>query len=321
MQQAVIDVMTGDHAMMWLRAGMLLLLGFLLASLVSRLVVRAARQHLTVHHVQLLRRLIYYVLLALFVASALRELGFNLAVLIGAAGVLTVAIGFASQTSISNLVSGLFLIGEKPFAVGDIIQVSGTTGEVLSIDALSVKLRTFDNLFVRIPNETLIKSEVTTLSRFPIRRLDIKVGVAYKEDVVRVREVLLTVAERNPRCLDDPPPLFLFLGYGDSSLDLQFSVWAKREFFLELRNSMHMDIKKAFDEAGIEIPFPHRTIYTGAVTTPFPLQMVPAEASAQPETDSVDESVTSEDTDGTVEATGAQAPGAETPPRDTTASP
>jgi small-conductance mechanosensitive channel len=102
----------------------------------------------------------------------------------------------------------------------------------------------------------------------------VKVGVAYKEDVGRVRDVLMRVAERNLRCLDDPPPLFIFLGFGDSSLDIQFSVWAKRENFLELRNSIQADIKTAFDAAGIEIPFPHRSLYTGEVTKAFPIRIV-----------------------------------------------
>jgi small-conductance mechanosensitive channel len=200
------------------------------------------------------------------------ELGFDLSVLLGAAGILTVAIGFASQTSASNVISGLFLLGERPFAVGDVIRVGGTTGEVLSVDLLSVKLRTFDNLFVRIPNETMIKSEVTNLRRFAIRRVDLQVGVAYKEDLREVREVLLEVANRNPLCLEEPAPLIIFQGYGDSSINHQFSVWAKTENFLELRNSIPVEIKEAFDEHGIEIPFPHRTLYTGSETDPFPVR-------------------------------------------------
>jgi small-conductance mechanosensitive channel len=89
-----------------------------------------------------------------------------------------------------------------------------------------------------------------------------------------VRSVLNAVAERNLRCLDDPPPLFIFLGFGDSSQDIQFSVWAKRENFLELRNTIQADIKQAFDAAGIEIPFPHRSLYAGEVTHPFPIRIV-----------------------------------------------
>ncbi|MCC5870084.1 MAG: mechanosensitive ion channel family protein [Gammaproteobacteria bacterium] len=267
-------IFTGERAVDLFRAGVLLVLGVLFATLASRLVLRVAGKRLSQHHLQLFRRLAFYIILALFVASALRELGFSLAVLMGAAGVLTVAIGFASQTSASNLISGLFLIGERPFSVGDVIRIGNTTGEVLSIDALSVKLRTFDNLFVRIPNETLIKSEVTTLTRFAIRRLDLVLGVAYKEDINAVRDVLMAVAEKNMLCLDEPAPLFIFTGFGDSSLDIQFSVWAKRESFLPLRNSITAEIKAAFDAAGIEIPFPHRSLYTGEVTRPFPITII-----------------------------------------------
>jgi small-conductance mechanosensitive channel len=256
------------------RAIILLVLGLLLASLSARLAARALRSRLTPQLLQLARRAVFYGLLGVFIAAALAELGFSIGVIMGAAGVLTVALGFASQTTASNLISGLFLIGERSFEIGDIIRVGNTTGEVLSIDALSVKLRTFDNLYVRIPNETLIKSEVTTLSRFPIRRLDLQLGVAYKEDIGHVREVLMAVAEANPLCLDEPAPLFIFTGFGDSALEIQYSVWAQRENFLALRNGITAEIKTAFDEAGIEIPFPHRSIYTGEVSKPFPIRLV-----------------------------------------------
>ncbi len=257
-----------------IRAGLLFLVGFIIAGVVARGVYKLLAGRMNPHHATLVRRLVYWALLALFFASALNEMGFSLGVLLGAAGVLTVAIGFASQTSASNLISGLFLVGEKPFQLGDIIRVGDTTGEVLSIDLLSVKLRTFDNLFVRIPNESLIKTEMTNLTRFPIRRFDLQIGVAYRENISRVREVLMQVADNNPLCLDEPTPLFFFNGFGDSSLDLQFSVWTKRENFRDLRNTLQEDIKVAFDAEGIEIPFPHRTLYTGSETEPMPIRIV-----------------------------------------------
>jgi small-conductance mechanosensitive channel len=257
------------------RAVILAVVGLLAARVVSRLVARLATARLEVQQVLLLRRFLYYGLTALFAAAALHQLGFNLSVLLGAAGVLSVAIGFASQTSASNLVSGLFLIAEKPFALGDVIQIGGTSGEVLAIDLLSVKLRTFDNRFVRIPNENVIKTEVATLTKFPIRRADLQIGVAYREDLERVRDVLMGVADRNLLCLDEPKPLFIFQGFGDSSLDMQFSVWAARENFLEMTNSVQLEIKRTFDEVGIEIPFPHRTLHTSSSTTSFPVQIVP----------------------------------------------
>ncbi len=246
--------------------------GFIIAKLVSTGLTRATKNHLDTHKGMMVRRGSYYLILVLFLISALHQLGFNLSVLLGAAGILSVAIGFASQTSASNVISGLFLITERPFTVGDVIRIGTTAGEVLSIDLLSVKLRTFDNLYVRIPNETLIKSEVTNLTRFPIRRLDLMLGVAYKEDIKKVRQVLDNVAEANPLCLEEPKPLFIFSGFGESSLDLQFSVWAKRENFLDLKNSIQIEIKEAFDANDIEIPFPQRSLSIG--TAPLSVQIV-----------------------------------------------
>ena len=125
---------------------------------------------------------------------------------------------------------------------------------------LSIKLRTFDNLFVRIPNESLIKTEVTNLTRFPIRRLDLKIGVAYKENINQVRQVLLQVAEQNPLSLDEPNPVFQFLSFAESSLDLQFSVWTRKENYRELRTSLLEEIKLAFDQHNIDLPFPQREL-------------------------------------------------------------
>jgi small-conductance mechanosensitive channel len=240
------------------RAAVVLAVGLFIAHAVSRSIVRVFRGRLDAHGTKLLKRFTYY----------------SMGALLGAIGILTVAIGFAAQTSASNLISGLFLIVERPFVVGDLLNIDGTVGEVVSIDLLSVKIRTFDNLMLRVPNETLVKSSFLNLTRFPIRRFDVQLSVAYKEDTEKVRRILVDVADRNPICLDEPRPLFIYRGYGDSGLELQFSVWAKRQNFLLLRNSIQEEIKKAFDENGIEIPFPHRSLYTGSVTEPFPIRVV-----------------------------------------------
>ena len=122
----------------------------------------------------------------------------------------------------------------------------------------------------------MLKANVTNLTHFPIRRYDLQLGVAYKEDLGKLREVLFEVAERNPLCLEEPRPVLIFQGYGDSSVNFQFSVWATRETFLELRNSISVEVKQALDAAGIEIPFPHVSLYAGSVSDPLPIKMVDA---------------------------------------------
>jgi small-conductance mechanosensitive channel len=217
--------------------------------------------------------IVYFGSIIIFIA-VLHQSGYKLTALMGAAGIAGIAIGFASQTSVSNIISGLFLISEKPFAVGDIIQVGTTKGIILSIDLLSVKLRTFDNHLIRIPNEVIIKNEVRNISRFPIRRLDIDLGVAYKEDVEKVRKILLDIAEKEPLCLDEPEPVVRFQNFGDSALEFLYAVWCVRDDFISLKKKIMQDIKERFDEEGIEIPFPHRTLYTGSVTEHLPIKII-----------------------------------------------
>jgi small-conductance mechanosensitive channel len=260
-----------------LRAAAWIFVGVPLLLAVSRWVRRAVAKRYSPQQGLVVGKAILYPGLLLILVTTLHELQFSLTPLLGAAGIIGIAVGFASQTSVSNVISGLFLLAEKPFEVDDVIQVGGTTGRILSIDTLSVKLRTFDNRFIRIPNETIVKSEVVNVTRFPIRRLDLNVGVAYKEDIPRVRRLLLDVARDNPRSLMEPEPVVFFDGYGDSSLDLRLTVWATRENFFPLKTSLLEEIKATFDRDGIEIPFPHRSLYAGEASDPFPVRIVPGE--------------------------------------------
>lgn len=274
---ALLDIWNGIAWGKWIGSLFLLILGVVLASLASRSVNRFMAQRSSRHHAAMVRRLVFYLIVVLFGVAALREAGFSLEVVLGAAGILTVAVGFASQTSASNMISGLFLLVEKPFEIGDFIEVETRLGEVVGIDMLSVKLRTPDNLYVRIPNETLIKSPVVNRSRFPIRRLDLSVGIAYAEDVEKVERLLLELAERDPVCLEEPRPFVLVTGFGPSSVDLQFSFWVPRDKVLEGRSRMMVAIKKALDTEGIEIPFPHTSIYAGSHSEPFQVRLLGSE--------------------------------------------
>ncbi len=240
----------------------------------AKLAVKSGGKQLTPQGTMLLGKSVRYGLGAILTVMIFSELGIKLTPILGAAGIAGVAIGFAAQTSLSNLISGIFLIAEKPFHVGDALQIGDTMGIVHSIDLLSLKLRTFDNRFIRIPNENLIKNQFTNVTRFPIRRFDIDVGVAYKEDIDHVIRVLADIADKNPFCLDEPAPLILFKGFGDSALDFLLGVWFEKSDMLNLRNTIMKEIKRRFDEEGIEIPFPHRTLYTGAITDPFPIRLV-----------------------------------------------
>ena len=221
----------------------------------------------------LIQKVFFYSGLVIIFLTLLNYLGVSIAAILGAAGIAGIAIGFAAQTSISNIISGLFLISENTFEVGNLIQSGSTTGTVMSIDLLSIKIRTLDNRLVRIPNESIIKNELINITRFPIRRVDINISVAYKEKVEKVREVLFDIAKKNPYSLDNPEPLFLFKAFGESGLDILFGIWISKTDYLELKNSIMIEIKNRFEEEKIEIPFPHVSLYAGEATKPFPVEI------------------------------------------------
>ncbi len=267
-------VLSPDSLMIALRVAIVLAAGFILLKIMNFSVGRVTKKRFSQQTAMLVKKGIFYIGAFIILVSVLRQLGFKLTALLGAAGIAGIAIGFAAQTSVSNIISGLFLISEKPFAVGDVIKVGGTMGIILSIDLLSVKIRTFDNLYVRIPNEQLIKTEVTNITRFPIRRMNIDVSVSYKDDLAKVKDLLLDIAKKNPYCLDNPEPFFIIKEFGNHGIELLLGAWFSKTDYVQLKNSLMEEIKNRFDEQGIEIPFPHISVYAGSRTEPFPIQAV-----------------------------------------------
>jgi len=221
----------------------------------------------------LISRTIVYTGYTGLVLIVIKEFNYDLTALFGAAGVVGIVIGVASQTSIGNIISGLFLVGEKSFEIGDVVRIGDKSGTVYSIDLLSIKIKTFDNLLIRIPNQSVISSELTNVTRFPIRRLDFQIGVAYKEDLRKVKTVLETVARNNPLCLEEPEPYILFQTFGDSAINITFGVWFEKANYSAVKNSVFIEIKEAFDREGIEIPFPHVSLYAGEASKPFDINI------------------------------------------------
>jgi small-conductance mechanosensitive channel len=251
----------------------LCLIGFVIARLVSNTFIRTIGSRFNAHQRLLWRRGIFYFIFLLFIMTSLREAGFKLSVFLGAAGILTVALGFASQTSATNLISGLFLIGEGSFEVGDTIQITlirGQTieGEVISIDLLSVKLLTLDNVYIRLPNEQLIRTPVMNLSKYPIRRIPITLAINFHEDIIKVRQVLLDVASKYPLVMDDPKPTVTVTAFRESSIELLFAVWCRQENALKVRDEMQERVRNGFLENEIEIPVPKM----GLIDRPIPLE-------------------------------------------------
>ena len=262
------------HSGMINRVSLTIIIGFIVLFVITRITKRWLKNKLLPQSLLVLQKVINYGGFVIVLLVVMQQLDIRLSAFFGAAGVAAIAISFAAQNSLSNIISGLFLLWEKPFQIGDLIEVENKSGIVFSMDLLSVNLRTFDNRLIRIPNEQVMKANFTNITRFPIRRLDLNIGISYNDDVDQVFNILKDIAVKNPYCLDEPEPVLIFKGFMDSSQDILFGIWFEKTDYMVLRNSILKEIKRKFDEEGIEIPFPHRTLYTGSSTEPFPLTMV-----------------------------------------------
>ncbi len=192
--------------------------------------------------------------------QTLSVLGVDVVSILGAAGVAGIAVGFASQTSLSNLISGVFLVGEKSIKLGDWVQVQGYSGSVESIDLLSVKIRGADNSLVRIPNESFIKNPVQNMTEDSLRRCDFDIGVDYAADLAQVEELIRRIADGQKLLLKNPPPVVQFVGFADSSLAVHVGVWCRTPDYARARFDFARSLLSEFRKARIDIPFPIRTV-------------------------------------------------------------
>lgn len=233
----------------------------LVFGIIQRVVVKMVASRISEPRTLVIKRIIRYTGFVVAIMTLFNALGIDLSALLGAAGIAGIAVGFAAQTSVSNVISGLFLISEKPFQLGDVIQVGDVSGIVQSIDFLSIKIQTFDNRYIRVPNETLIKTNLINVTRFPIRRLDVWVSVAYPSDLERVRSILLEVSAKNPYALDNPEPLIVLDKFDTSGINILLGLWFEKTQYLNLKNSIMIDIHTRFAQEGIEIPYPKLDVY------------------------------------------------------------
>lgn len=191
---------------------------------------------------------------------ALTQLGINLQNIALVAGALSVGIGFGLQSVVSNFVSGIILLAERPIRVGDIIVVKGEEGYVRRISVRSTEIETFDRANVIIPNSELISNVVKNWTHADTNsRITIKVGVSYDSDPDKVREILLNAANNHPKLAKNPSPVVLLLGFGDNALEFELSSIVMNVAFAgTTRSDLNFSILHSFRGAGIEIPFPQR---------------------------------------------------------------
>ena len=204
-----------------------------------------------------------YLTLLLGAFITLDTLGISLSSLAALGAVLMVGVGFGLQNITQNFIAGLILLFERPIKKGDLVEVGGTVGRVLDIQARSTIIQTRDDITIIVPNSQFISEQVVNESFTGEKvRLHIKIGVAYGSDVDKVKEVLLKVADENQRVIKNPHPSVLFDNFGDSSLDFTLLVWV-RDLWIEdlIRSDIRFAIDREFRKEDICIPFPQRDLH------------------------------------------------------------
>ena len=234
---------------------LVLLVMWIVYRIILRTIKKSSSTKMNSHKQQMLSHFVKYIFYILVVLEVLSLLGIKLSALLGAAGIAGVAIGFAAQTSVSNLISGLFVLTEGSIKIGDAVTVDGVTGVVDEINLLSIHIHTYDNQMVRIPNSTIINSNFTNINFHQTRRMTINVSVDYSTDMKTALEALKKAPALCPTVVSDPAPAVWFDGFAASGINMTVAAWFKPADFLQTKNDLYIAIKQVLDDAGITIPF------------------------------------------------------------------
>lgn len=225
---------------------------------IKHVVKKNASKKLQKRTVALITKAISYCFYVIITMYILGLFGIKLSAIWGAAGIAGVALGFAAQTSVSNLISGLFVLTEKTMKIGDFIEVDGVSGTIDSVGLLAVKIHTINNQLIRIPNSTIINTKLMNYSSYNYRRYVFDVSVDYSSDLDKTLEVMKKVPSMCPTVIldkEDYAPSVIYTTLGDSGINMNIIVWCERSDFAKTKNDICMNVVKACNEANINIPF------------------------------------------------------------------
>lgn len=249
------------------RAGLMALAFYVLWQLLSRgLITRLSRRHLDSSLVQLCKNTLSVSLMALGAITVMAQFGFDVLSIIAGLGIVGIAVGFAAQSTLSNFIAGITLLIERPFRIGDWVCIHGQEGRVVRIAFRTTWLRTRDNVFTMLPNDSVATSDIINYSAEGPTRIRIPVHIAYKDSVAQARAVIMPILSAHPMSInnDGLTPRVQLRELADSSVVLSAQVWVSAQD-VEVKGRISCEllesIKLGLDEAGIEIPFPHLQLH------------------------------------------------------------
>lgn len=239
---------------------------FIIGRWLARTIVNFTRRLMLKSHLdemlaKFLSNILYALLIIVVVLATLEQLGVRTTSALAILGAAGLAVGLSLQSSLSNFASGVMLIIFRPFKVGDFVEAGGISGIVETLDIFSSKLRTGDNREIIIPNGQIYGGTIVNYSARDTRRIDMVFGIGYEDDIRKAKEIIETQLKNDSRVLTDPAPVILVSELGASSVDLAVRPWVNSADYWNVRSDLLENIKRAFDDAGISIPYPQQDLY------------------------------------------------------------
>lgn len=224
----------------------------LLRKIMNHSLRKTSAEEGVVHFLDSIVRTAGYIILVMIIADYMGIGTSSIIALVGSAGL---AIGLALQGSLSNFAGGVLILITKPFRIGDYIVALGNEGTVTGIDIFYTRLLTADNRMVVIPNGTLTNSNIINVTQEPIRRVDVRIGIEYSENVQKVKELLMKIAMADEMVLQEKEIQVFIDSFDASSVMMELRVWAATENYWTVKWNLREQIKEAFEENEIIIPF------------------------------------------------------------------
>ncbi len=220
-------------------------------------------------------KFLYYGTLIIVFISALPLIGLDPSGFLLAGGVAGIVLGFASQNIVGNLVSGFFLMVERPIKIGDQVEISGISGYVTDIRIISTLIRTYDGLLVRLPNQQVFTTNITNIVGHPVRRFEHTIRIRYSDDANAAIFLIKELIDKEPFALLNPSPSVFVNDLGDSSVNITVRIWAPVNEWFGIKTRILWNIKQTLEEYGIEIPLPQRIIRIQTDAKKIPEELMP----------------------------------------------
>ena len=259
-------LMIDSYIIPWSIKITLALLVFVVGQYISRLIVRLVRNLMDKARVDamlagFISNILRFVLLLFVLVAALDQLGINTTSLVALLGAAGIAVGLALKDSLQNFASGVLIILFRPFSVGDWIEAAGIQGKVQKITIFSTVLLTGDNRIILVPNGQIYNGTIINYTSSTTRRVDMVFGISYGDDLKKAKKIIEDVIADDDRILKDPAPLVAVSSLGDSSVNFNVRPWVKTADYWDVFYALNENIKLAFDDNGISIPFPQMDVH------------------------------------------------------------